>query len=87
MFLEKETQVFSNYDLAQNPFRKLQIFKETFNRSLSKNNFREYRKISGSYHYPNNNYNQTPIFYPSNDESQNWNLIYDDNGEWIYNQF
>jgi hypothetical protein len=85
---KKETQYFSGYDTAENPFRKLQMFEETFNRSLSKNNFTEYRKTSNSYHYPNDDYYQTPILYPTQEEAyQTWNLAYDENGEWIYDQF
>ncbi|TYA54785.1 hypothetical protein [Formosa maritima] len=85
---KKETKYFSGYDTAENPFRKLQIFEETFNRSLSKNNFTEYRKTSNSYHYPNDDYYQTPILYPTQEEAfQNWSFAYDEDGEWIYNQF
>jgi hypothetical protein len=85
---KKETQYFSGYDTAENPFRKLQMFEETFNRSLSKNNFTEYRKTSNSYHYPNNDYYQTPILYPTQEEAyQTWSFAYDEDGEWIYDQY
>jgi hypothetical protein len=85
---KKETINFNGYDSAENPFRKLQIFEETFNRSLSKNNFTEYRKTSNSYHYPNDDYNQTPILYPTQEEAfQTWSFAYDEDGEWIYDQY
>ncbi|WP_417866862.1 hypothetical protein [Xanthomarina gelatinilytica] len=88
IFSKKETQYFSGYDTAENPFRKLQMFEETFNRSLSKNNFTEYRKTSNDYDYPNDNYYLTPTLGPTQEEAyQTWNLAYDENGEWIYDQF
>jgi len=88
VFEKKETQLFEGYDSAQNPFRKLQIFEETFNRSLSKNNFTEYRKKSSNYNYPGNDYSQTPVVTtPAELASQTWSFAYDENGEWIYNQF
>ncbi|MCX7547621.1 hypothetical protein OS188_06600 [Xanthomarina sp. F1114] len=88
IFSKKETQYFSGYDTAENPFRKLQMFEETFNRSLSKNNFTEYRKTSNRYDYPNDDYYATPILEPTQEEAyQTWNLAYDENGEWIYDQY
>jgi len=88
ILVKKETQYFSGYDSAQNPFRKLQIFEETFNRSLSKNNFTEYRKTSNDYDYPNDNYYATPILEPTQEEAyQTWSFAYDENGEWIYDQY
>jgi len=85
---KKETQLFEGYDMAQNPFRKLQFFKETFNRSLSKNNFTTYRKKSHGYNYPGNDYNQTPIVAIMNEVAfQTWSFAYDQTGEWMYNQF
>src|SRR5690606_23537130 len=88
IFSKKETQYFGGYDTAENPFRKLQMFEETFNRSLSKNNFTEYRKTSNDYDYPNDNYYLTPTLGPTQEEAyQTWNLAYDENGEWIYDQF
>lgn len=84
----KETKIFSGYDSSENPFRKLQIFEETFNRSLSENNFTEYRVNSQGYHYPNNDFYQQPTVLPSNEQAyQTWDLAYDENGEWIYDQF
>lgn len=85
---KKETQLFSGYDNAQNPFKKLQIFEETFNRSLSENNFTEYVKISNTYTYPDNDYYQTPILGPTQQETvQSWYFIYDENGNWMYDQY
>ncbi|PWK18729.1 hypothetical protein [Xanthomarina spongicola] len=85
---KKETKHFSGYDSAQNPFRKLQIFEETFNRSLSENNFTEYRETSNDYDYPNDNYYLTPTLGPTQEEAfQTWSFAYDENGEWIYDQF
>lgn len=84
----KITQHFDEYDNAINPFRKLQIFEETFNRSLSKNNFRDYRITSQDYYYSNNNFSQTPtISEPYEYFFQNWGFTYDENGEWIYSEF
>jgi hypothetical protein len=84
----KETKIFNSYDNAQNPFRKLKIFNETFNRSLSKNNFTEYRKTSNYYNYPNNDFYLTPTLSETyEDFFQNWSFAYDENGEWIYNDF
>ena len=88
IFSKKETQYFSGYDTAENPFRKLQMFEETFNRSLSKNNFTEYRKTSNRYDYPNDNYYATPTLGPTQEiVNQTWNLAYNENGEWIYDLF
>lgn len=88
VFEKKETQVFEGYDSAQNPFRKLQIFEETFNRSLSKNNFTGYSKKSSNYNYPGNDYSQAPVeTIPVEIASQTWSFAYDQNGEWIYNEF
>lgn len=88
VFEKKETQIFEGYDLAENPLRRLSIFKETFNRSLSKNNFTGYRKKLQYYDYPGNDYSQTPIETQANQTAfQTWDFAYDQNGEWIYNQF
>jgi len=88
VFVKKETQIFEGYDVAQNPFRKLQIFEETFNRSLSKNNFTTYRKKSSNYSYPANDYSQTPVVTtPVEVAYQTWSFAYDSTGEWLYNQF
>lgn len=38
---------FENYDSAYNPFKKLALLDEYFYRSLSKNNYRGYREVSG----------------------------------------
>lgn len=84
----KETKKFGGYDSAQNPFRKLQLFEETFNRSLSKNNFTEYEETFDYYSYLNSDYSQTPTLVPSgNFNSRTWSFAYDENGDWIYDQF
>jgi len=84
----KMTKLFSDFDTTQNPFRKLQIFEETFNRSLSNNNFTDYREQGNTYYYPNNDFYQIPIMGPTNEgDFTTWNFAYDENGEWIYDQF
>lgn len=84
----KYSHIFSGYDTAENPFRKLQMFDETFYRSLSNNNFTEYKLITGYYDYPNNNYYAEPIYYGGYESKfQTWDLIYDENGDWIYYEF
>ena len=40
----KRVETFSNYDNSNNPLKSLFIFEETFKRSLSKNNYRTYKK-------------------------------------------
>ena len=40
----KVVEAFSNYDDFQNPLKSLFIFEETFERSLSKNNYGTYKK-------------------------------------------
>jgi len=64
------------------------MFEETFNRSLSKNNFTKYTKFECNYYYPYNNYDLEPIELPMEERYfKTWNLLYDNDGEWIYNQF
>ncbi|WP_452227621.1 hypothetical protein [Lacinutrix sp. MEBiC02404] len=88
VYEEKETKRFGGYDSALNPFRKLQLFDETFYRSLSENNFTEYEETFDYYHYPNSDYSQTPILVPSiNINTRTWGFAYDENGEWIYDQY
>ena len=43
--LRRDKEIFENYDTYPNPTNKLVIFDETFNRSLSKNNYRTYTKL------------------------------------------
>lgn len=43
--LDRDKEVFENYDNYANPAKKLVIFEETFNRSLSANNYRKYSKF------------------------------------------
>lgn len=68
-YYSKEKEIFSNYDNTINPLKKLIIFEETFNRALSKNNFKRYDKIT----YDSNN-NITWSEY------SNYNLQYDNSG-------
>lgn len=44
-YYSKEKEIFSNYDNALNPLKKLILFEETFKRAISKNNFKKYEKI------------------------------------------
>lgn len=41
---QKTVEIFSDFDTFSNPTKKLNIFEETFNRSLSENNYRKYEK-------------------------------------------
>lgn len=41
----RNVEIFSGYDNAVNPLKKLVIFEDTYLRSLSKNNFAKYQKI------------------------------------------
>lgn len=83
---KKEIEIFSNYDEADNPFRNLGLFEETFIRSLSRNNYRHYKKMVRVYIYPDFDYYQEPQIYPATEiVNRNWNLMYDATGKWIYN--
>lgn len=42
--IKMTTETFGDYDTAVNPFQRLFMFDDTFYRSLSKNNFRKYRR-------------------------------------------
>lgn len=77
----KMVQKFEGYDSSENPFRKLTIFNETFNRSLSKNNYTSYSKTKYNYH------SEGEFFYEINQYYTSWQLAYDENNQWIYNQF
>ena len=82
----KEVEIFDGYDSAQNPFKNLQIFEETFNRSLSTNNYSQYKMTKQIYQYPDYDFYQEPFSYPIQEiVTKNWNLLYDITGEWIYN--
>ena len=65
---KRRKEVFSNYDTYQNPLKNLIIFDETFNRSVSKNNFRSYSE----YYYDKNNSQQNSLV-------RDWTLIYENN--------
>lgn len=84
----KTTHHFSGYDQANNPFKSLQIFEDCFFRSLSENNFTEYKQTSNSYYYPNGDFTQEPIMSETQvDLYKTWDLMYDEQGDWIYDQF
>lgn len=68
-YYSKEKEIFSNYDNALNPLKKLILFEETFNRAISKNNFKRYDKII----YDSNN-------NIIGNEYINFNLQYDNSG-------
>jgi len=78
IFLRTKTiETFEEYDHTENPLKKLIIFKETFYRSLSENNFSSYKKkVFNAY---NNNLMEQ--------EERNWDFIYDENGNIQYNLF
>ncbi|WP_288788805.1 hypothetical protein [Elizabethkingia miricola] len=63
---------FGNYDTSKNPFVKLGILNDYFERSLSKNNFRS--RIETSYNIEGN---------PYKGSENTWNYSYDSNGNLI----
>jgi hypothetical protein len=65
----KQLEIFSNYDNATNPLKKLILFEETFLRAISKNNYTKYEK----YNYSANNQLNT-------NEIRNWTFKYDASG-------
>ena len=67
----KET--FSGYDTAANPLKKMFLFKETFLRSLSKNNFMHYQK--DRYDFDN-----TLVAH----EERNWTIPHNANGDILF---
>ena len=64
-----QTEKFSDYDAAPNPVKELGIFDETFNRSLSTNNYRRYT-------FQRFNRDSTLAA----DQYRNWTFVYDSNG-------
>ena len=92
-YISKKIEKFGDYDSAENPFRKLQLFEETFYRSLSNNNFAEYKEGSMYYVYTNNDFSKTPTLYPYDYyphdyfSTRKWSFEYDKNGELIHDQF
>jgi hypothetical protein len=64
-----KVEIFSNYDNAYNPLKQLIIFKETFKRSLSKNNYLKYNMKL---------FNADNILIGSAEKT--WTLNYDENG-------
>lgn len=71
----KTIEIFSEYDNAENPLKKLLIFEETFYRALSKNNFKRYDKRE---------YNALNELIGTSFKT--WNLIYDSNGKVKFDQ-
>lgn len=69
-FFHKVVETFGDYDDSKNITKNLNIFEETFLRSLSNNNFRTYIKET---------YIGTPLRFSSM-ESKSWNYFYDDEG-------
>ena len=70
-----ETEIFTDYDNAPNPLKRLGIFDELFYRSLSQNNFRKYtfqRTDKAGYVTATNN--------------RTWQFRYDINGNVIFNE-
>lgn len=65
----KVVQSFSGYDTAKNSLKQFVIFEETFNRSLSENNFAKYTETSFDKD------NESTYVY-----EVEWNMSYDDNG-------
>jgi hypothetical protein len=77
-YLEQKTvELFSDYDNATNPLKNLVIFEETFNRSLSKNNYRKYEVRN--YRSVNNFEEESAI--------KTWSLIYDTQGEVAFDNY
>ena len=76
--IEKTLEKFADYDNAVNPIKNLSIFEELFTRSLSVNNYSFYL------------FEKTTI--TQNSQSffstyREWNLIYDNNGNVLFNEF
>jgi hypothetical protein len=72
----KEIETFSNFDNAPNPFIPFFIFDETFNRSLSTNNYRLYSYEKYLYPLSTNQLTNSYII--------NYNLNYDSSGNAIF---
>jgi hypothetical protein len=73
--LSKTVEVFSDYDTAENPIKKLVYFEDTFYRTLSENNYAKYEKFR--YNFGGNlvEYNE-----------KIWDLQYDENGNIIFGE-
>ncbi|WP_309642533.1 hypothetical protein [Flavobacterium sp.] len=69
----KIKETFDAYDAAVNPLKNLFLFKETFLRSLSKNNYMHYEK--NKYDFDNNLVDH---------EERNWSIPHDANGEILF---
>lgn len=64
----RQKEVFSNFDMFINPMKQLNIFDDTFIRSLSYNNYKTYKR----YFYDNDNVLR-------NFSEENWNFVYENN--------
>lgn len=62
--------------LCQVNLKNLMIFQETFNRSLSENNY---------LHYQSEKYNSDNVLIERSEKS--WNLSYDDSGYPVFNEY
>lgn len=69
-FKHKVVETFTDYDSATNPTKHLNIFDETFLRSLSNNNFRTYKKVM---------YTGIPLRFSSM-EGKSWSYYYNEDG-------
>jgi len=65
----KTVEVFSGYDSSPNPLKHLGIFDELFYRSLSTNNYTEYKLKK---------YNHLDVMF--GEDFRNWSFVYDANG-------
>ncbi|MEZ4797919.1 MAG: hypothetical protein R2785_12215 [Flavobacteriaceae bacterium] len=73
--LSKTVEVFSDYDTAENPMKKLVFFEDTFYRTLSENNYAKYEKFRYSFSGNLVEYNEKV-----------WDLQYDENGNIIFGE-
>jgi len=67
--LYREVEIFSDYDNAPNPLKPLIIFRETFHRALSENNYRKYTMKKLNFRTE-----LTEIYF------KQWTLSYDNDG-------
>lgn len=77
VFSQKVVEAFGGYDANKNITKNLNIFEETFIRSLSNNNFRTYRKDT---------YYGTPLRLSAS-EGRTWNYIYDSEGNIRFDKY
>jgi len=75
MIINKMVEIFTEYDNAPNPLKHLIVFKETFHRALSENNYREYHMKK----FDSNNNLIGSAF-------TTWNFPYDKGGNPVFNK-